>query len=975
MSALYAFMAFAALIFIFIYITDLSWTRAITQHYIALVVIGVVVRLLALRVPFGFGPDIFLFQFWAHQLAEVGPGQFYVSGFFADYPPGYMYVLWVIGHVARLLQLPLGSPMFEFLIKTPAMAVDIVTCVFLYKIACKRMTPLYAWLFALAYVINPAIVINSAVWGQVDSIHTFVILLSVFYLTEKKHTLAFVLFTLGVLIKPQTFIFTPVFMWAAFRLGPRKVLKDALLCISIALVLILPFSPGFNIMPVLSQYVSTMAFYDFVALNAYNLYTFLGFNWAPLTPGFIALGAFFIVSIVVIAFYLMFRNSDEANIFFVAALLNTLTFMFSVKMHERYLYPSLVFFLAAYAFKRKKTFLLLYGGFSMTLFVNCADVLYMLAQGNMLSVIERSAPLVSAANLILTGIMLKFAFGWKLQVKPTVAESDFWKSHKVGAGLLAGIVIVYGALAFSHLGDRQAPQTTWDAQDMQSVIIDFGQTRQVTSAMAFLGARHNQVFDIHFYNDSEEWEFARQVLLRNVFAWQEEPLWFEARYVMISPVSTELMIRELAFRQGEMVLPVSYVSYHGRHLTDEQHIVPVSPHFTNSTYFDEIYHPRTAYEFIHGLSVFEWSHPPLGKVIISWGVMLWGMTPFGWRFMGTLFGVLMLPLIYLFAKWMFKSYLWAFFAAAVFALDFMLFTQTRLATIDTYVTFFLLGAYLFMYRYYTRDFKTLPLWESLVPLFFSGIFMGLAIASKWQGFYGAAGLAVLFFYTLYCRYRDGEEGFFKKAGITCACCMIFFVAIPVVIYGLSYIPYLRTPGMGGIGSIIDNQRAMFSYHAFLEAFHPFASPWWEWPFNIRPMFYYAGVTAKGLREGISAFGNPAVWWVGVAAFFYCVAAMSRKFDRNLLFLFIAFGAQFLPWTFVTRPTFIYHYFPSVPFMVLMICYMFKNYFYPRGGRYVVMYLAAVMLLFVMFYPVLAGRPVSFDFVNTFLRWLPTWQLV
>ena len=38
--------------------------------------------------------------------------------------------------------------------------------------------------------------------------------------------------------------------------------------------------------------------------------------------------------------------------------------------------------------------------------------------------------------------------------------------------------------------------------------------------------------------------------------------------------------------------------------------------FRNSTYFDEIYHARTAYEFLHGLPTYETTHPPLGKVIL-----------------------------------------------------------------------------------------------------------------------------------------------------------------------------------------------------------------------------------------------------------------------------------------------------------------------------------------------------------------------
>lgn len=78
-------------------------------------------------------------------------------------------------------------------------------------------------------------------------------------------------------------------------------------------------------------------------------------------------------------------------------------------------------------------------------------------------------------------------------------------------------------------------------------------------------------------------------------------------------------------------------------LFDEQETVPEKTTYYDSAYFDEIYHPRTAWEHIRGIEPYEISHPPLGKLIMGVGIRLFGMTPFGWRFMGTLFGVGMLP--------------------------------------------------------------------------------------------------------------------------------------------------------------------------------------------------------------------------------------------------------------------------------------------------------------------------------------------
>ena len=50
-------------------------------------------------------------------------------------------------------------------------------------------------------------------------------------------------------------------------------------------------------------------------------------------------------------------------------------------------------------------------------------------------------------------------------------------------------------------------------------------------------------------------------------------------------------------------------------LTDEQKTIPQKISYMNSSYFDEIYFARTAYEYVNGIDTYEWTHPPLGKLI------------------------------------------------------------------------------------------------------------------------------------------------------------------------------------------------------------------------------------------------------------------------------------------------------------------------------------------------------------------------
>lgn len=143
------------------------------------------------------------------------------------------------------------------------------------------------------------------------------------------------------------------------------------------------------------------------------------------------------------------------------------------------------------------------------------------------------------------------------------------------------------------------------------------------------------------------------------------------------------------------------------------------------------------------------------------------------------------------------------------------------------------------------------------------------------------------------------------------------------------------------------------------------------------MYYYCQTLANGLKEGISAFGNPLIWWAGIPAFGYMLFRIIKKKDRTALFLVFAYLVQYVPWMTVPRCTFAYHYFPSVPFLAMMLVYVMvrladqdKKWF-----KWILVYIIAAFLLFLLFYPVLSGEPVTESYVRDGLRWLPQWQLV
>lgn len=110
--------------------------------------------------------------------------------------------------------------------------------------------------------------------------------------------------------------------------------------------------------------------------------------------------------------------------------------------------------------------------------------------------------------------------------------------------------------------------------------------------------------------------------------------------------------------------------------------------------------------------------------------------------------------------------------------------------------------------------------------------------------------------------RRRVQGFWRNTLMTLLWCCVFYIAVPVVIYLLSYIPYVLCENHYGLSGIWDFQKFMFNFHSGLTATHPYESPWWQWPLDLRPVWYYISYRVpEGMTSTISAFGNPAVWWV------------------------------------------------------------------------------------------------------------------
>lgn len=1032
---------------------------SLSARTVLLFAAALVLRLAAAGSFPGFGTDTACFASWADRIFLTGPSGFYSPDVFTDYPPGYMYLLYPIGALRSLLGIASYSPVHLILLKLPSILCDLGSGALVRCAARKRFSPPQTDFLCAAYLFNPAVILNSSVWGQVDAVFAFALACMCLSLVRSRLTAAYVWFFAALLVKPQALFLAPLLFAAmvdrlvlenfpgkSFRAALTELLRGLsyfVLCLCAAVLLCAPFGLG----NVWNQYISTVSSYPYAAVNACNLWGLAGLNWVSQDNTFMGLPYTFYgyaalaAAVAGVAAFSLKRGRDRSKYPLMAALLTVSIFVFSVRMHERYLYPAMLFLLLSLACRPSWRLYLCYGAFSLLHFYNTADVLFFYDPQNY----DRRSPLILLVSL---GMLAAACFlywtvsrlyGRNVQpsspggngpegslaeddplpafltrrADPSPRPSESAKPLKAADWVcFLAITVLYSFFALWDLGDRQAPCAAYDLSGSQSLTLDFA--GQIPSELSYyIAPWHDRSFALEGKrNPEDDWAGLGEILLENVFTWQKVSIPSNVPYLRLTLLDSQASLLELVFldAEGKIVTPVNAGEYPG--LFDEQELYPGRSTFRNSMYFDEIYHARTAYEFLHGLTSYENTHPPLGKIFIAAGIAVFGMNPFGWRIVGVLFGIAMVPFVSLFAKRLTGSTAAAALAGVLFAFDFMHLTQTRIATIDVYITFFVILMYYFLYRYSRLSFYDTPLRKTFLPLGACGVCMGLGIACKWTGVYAGAGLAVIFFAVLYRRYReyryacaDPEGG---TAGIphsrilerfipctrnTLLFCLCFFVLIPAGIYTLSYLPFRDYSDSGLISGMLKNQETMFRYHSGLEATHPYSSPWYQWPIITRPIWYFSGLPGGTLREGISAFGNPLVWWTGIPAFAYILLRCLRDRDRKAAFLATGYLAQYLPWAFVTRVTFIYHYFPSVVFVVLMILYSIfclrrktaaaqgasptappKG---PVAHRFLIwtaLYGAAVFGLFLLFYPVLAGQPVEADFVSRWLRWFDSWVL-
>ncbi|HEY8598284.1 MAG TPA: phospholipid carrier-dependent glycosyltransferase [Thermomicrobiales bacterium] len=433
--------------------------------------------------------------------------------------------------------------------------------------------------------------------------------------------------------------------------------------------------------------------------------------------------------------------------------------------------------------------------------------------------------------------------------------------------------------------------------------------------------------------------------------------------------------------------------------------------------YDEVYHAYTASQYAIGNAdawlwstkaprenvAYEWTHPPLGKLIMTVGVLMWGDTPLGWRFTSAIFGALGLAAVYWLGLTLTGRRSVAILAGVLTLADGLYFVESRTGVIDIFGTIFMACAFVAFYAFLTAAPTKIR-----TPLLWLGLFMGLGIATKWNAVYPSALLGVFAAWRAFCLFpfnarrtiaslvaalfaiavvfvpalrsgaglklslliaaviawqlymlyasSTGQQGP-KGAGEGFVQHLLWvplgLIVLPLALYLASYVPFFLAGHT--VDQLIELQRQMYYYHSHLKATHAYQSTWYQWPVVWRPV-WYSVTYGQGVVANTYANGNPLLYWAFLPAVGYLTARWWADRHPALPVLVIGFFGQWLPWALIPRIAYIYHFLPAAIFGIFAVAVVVDELWeWGRkefaGKALAVGYVTVVVVAFVFFYPI------------------------
>src|SRR3989339_646198 len=411
-------------------------------------------------------------------------------------------------------------------------------------------------------------------------------------------------------------------------------------------------------------------------------------------------------------------------------------------------------------------------------------------------------------------------------------------------------------------------------------------------------------------------------------------------------------------------------------------------------------------------------HPPLAKYLIGFGIMTVGNYSIGWRLIPALFGIIGLILVFFLTKEVLSlsangdrkvTIFFSLFAPFLLAFDFLYFTMSRQAMLDIFVTTFLIATSLFIWKYIQTQRK--------IFIILLAIFFYVTLASKWTTILFAP--LFLFLTLKYTKTRKIQKKSFKIVMFE----YLLIGLIGATVYLCTYIPYLLKNNAGEF-MILQKDilvRMLYTKETNGGGTSPFNTIFWPF-FPSNTLSCYFDYEDNVNPHSLSIISNPLIIWFFWPVLIYSFYQAFKKKEIKRFFIPIIIICLYLPWLAVEREKYFYYMTPVIPFLCILIAQMVFDFITTKGkgglnnikpqnpiflpnkdlldkiiiflyklqekthkGKLfqklskkadtlianklliyilVICYLLLVILLFILYYPLLNGLPVSESYRNT-----------
>ena len=365
--------------------------------------------------------------------------------------------------------------------------------------------------------------------------------------------------------------------------------------------------------------------------------------------------------------------------------------------------------------------------------------------------------------------------------------------------------------------------------------------------------------------------------------------------------------------------------------------------------FDENQYVGAAHQFlICAPDTAECCHPPLSKLLIGVGMVLFGNNPMGWRYMPLCFGLQNIVLVFLIGCSLFRDRRAGWLAAAFMAADGFYLSYSRAALPDMILASFVLWSLLAAVS--ARG------WAGVLAC---AVLVGLAASIKWVGL--LVGIPACFAILMLRRVPWYS--------------LVAFAVVPFVHLGIWMIGLKLIGYPNDVMSVWEEMRARQKLHlGFPHHTNPAESSWYTWLVLYHPLVIKSAFSGAKARLA-SSIGNPLLWITAdaclvllpVAGVAWALRARrwrerwSRLFDsrsnKALAILGVAWLSMMLLWISGRIVTYWYHYLTPWGLALTLVAGVFSR-LDRRLPRVVLAFVLAVLAVSVYFAPVWAELPIS-----------------